>query len=73
VVSGAFALVVFRLIPEWRILYTLLFPLYPLGIFGIFTFLYYRGGRLGKLKDLNAQREKLSQMRAEHEHHSPVE
>lgn len=74
VFSGILALVVFKLIPEWRILYTLLFPLYPAGLFSIFIFLYYKGGRVGKYKDLNAQREKLrTQHLAAQQHNSPVE
>lgn len=73
IVSGGLAMVVFQLIPEWRILYTLLLLLYPLAIFGVFTLLYHYGGRLGKLKDINNQRRKMSEMRAEQEHRSPVE
>lgn len=62
-VSGAMALVIFRLIPEWRTVYTLLFILYPASLFGIFIFLYNRGGRIGKMKDLTMQREKARQQR----------
>jgi UDP-GlcNAc:undecaprenyl-phosphate GlcNAc-1-phosphate transferase len=58
-VSGALALFAYKLIPEWSPTYSVIFTAYPIAIFGLFTYLYRKGARIGKMKDLIAQREKL--------------
>lgn len=64
VVSGMLALFVYKLIPEWSGFYSVLFSGYPVALFGLFLILYRRGGRIGKMKDIMARREKLRLERA---------
>lgn len=58
-VSGGLALFAYKLIPEWNPAYSVIFTAYPVCIFALFTYLYRKGGRIGKMKDLIAHREKL--------------
>jgi UDP-GlcNAc:undecaprenyl-phosphate GlcNAc-1-phosphate transferase len=58
VVSGGLGMYAFYLIPEWSSWYSALFLLYPVGLLGIFFFLYKKGERIGKFKDLLAERER---------------
>lgn len=57
VISGGLAFYAYKLIPEWQPFYSLLFALYPVVLFGLFTLLYIRGTKIGKMRELLAQRE----------------
>lgn len=50
-ISGLLALAAYRLTPEWRGFYSLLLALYPILVFGLFTYLYAKGMRIMKIKD----------------------
>lgn len=56
VISGLLAFYAYKLIPEWRGFYSLLFALYPVVVFGLFTLLYIRGTKIGKVREMIAQR-----------------
>lgn len=57
--SGGLAVFIYVLIPEWDAQYMLLFMIYPISVFGIFIFLYRKGARIGKMKAIMAEREKI--------------
>jgi UDP-GlcNAc:undecaprenyl-phosphate GlcNAc-1-phosphate transferase len=61
IVSGGIGMLLFILIPEWQTDYLILFSLYPLALFTFFTILYLRGGKIGKVKALLAEREKRNE------------
>lgn len=63
VISGMLALFIYRLIPEWRSFYSVLFAAYPIALFVLFTYLYRKGVKIGKMKEILAKREKLRQER----------
>ncbi|MEZ4776071.1 MAG: MraY family glycosyltransferase [Bacteroidia bacterium] len=63
VISGLLALFIYRLIPEWRSFYSVLFAAYPVALFVLFTYLYRKGVKIGKMKEILAKREKLRQER----------
>jgi UDP-GlcNAc:undecaprenyl-phosphate/decaprenyl-phosphate GlcNAc-1-phosphate transferase len=63
VISGALAFYAYKLIPEWRGFYSLLFALYPVALFSLFTFLYVKGTRIGKMREMLAHRDKARQAR----------
>ncbi|MEL6853042.1 MAG: hypothetical protein AAFP92_31315 [Bacteroidota bacterium] len=63
-ISGFLAIFAFRLIPEWTSFYSILFGIYPVSVFALFTVLYRRGTRIGKMKDLIQQREQMREERA---------
>ncbi|WNJ20388.1 MraY family glycosyltransferase [Pontibacter sp. G13] len=58
-VSGLLAIFAFRLIPEWQVIYSALFGMYPVMLFGLFTYLYIKGTKIA------AMREKMEQEAAE--------
>jgi UDP-GlcNAc:undecaprenyl-phosphate GlcNAc-1-phosphate transferase len=51
VISGGLAFFAYKLIPEWQGFYSLLFALYPVSLFGLFTLLYIRGTKIGKVRE----------------------
>jgi UDP-GlcNAc:undecaprenyl-phosphate/decaprenyl-phosphate GlcNAc-1-phosphate transferase len=59
VVSGLLGLYLYRLTPEWQGVYAMLFFLYPVVVVSLFATLYYRGTRIGKMKEVQAERERL--------------
>lgn len=68
--SGGLGLFAHFLIPEWSPIYTMLFILYVALVFSIFIVIYRRGMRIGKMKELKANREKLRlQQLMERKHH----
>ena len=58
-VSGMLAIFVYRLIPEWSSFYGLIFAVYPIALFGLFTYLYKKGVAIARMKELMAERERL--------------
>ncbi|MDX1905931.1 MAG: MraY family glycosyltransferase [Bacteroidia bacterium] len=56
IVSGLLAIFVCNLIPEWRNLYSLMFAIYPVTVFTLFTTLYIRGTRIGHMRDMLEKR-----------------
>ncbi|TAE53418.1 MAG: hypothetical protein EAZ89_07450, partial [Bacteroidetes bacterium] len=56
-ISGGLAFFAYKLIPDWRNAYTVIFAAYPIAVFALFTYLYRTGARIGKMKDMLAQRE----------------
>ena len=63
VISGLLAIFVYKLTPEWVSFYSVLFSLYPIAVFMLFILLYRKGGRIGKMKDILAERERLRRER----------
>lgn len=63
VISGGLAFYAYKLIPEWRDFYSLLFALYPVVLFALFTYLYLKGTRIAKMRELLAQREEAREAR----------
>jgi UDP-GlcNAc:undecaprenyl-phosphate/decaprenyl-phosphate GlcNAc-1-phosphate transferase len=63
VISGGLAFYAYKLIPEWQDFYGPLFALYPVALFGLFTYLYIKGTRIGKMRELLAQREEAREAR----------
>ncbi|MDX2247688.1 MAG: MraY family glycosyltransferase [Bacteroidia bacterium] len=63
VISGMLALFIYLLIPEWRSFYSVLFAAYPVALFALFIYLYRKGVRIGKMKEIIAKREKIRQER----------
>lgn len=61
-ISGGLAIFVYFLIPEWTAFYSVLFALYPIIVFALFSALYRRGTRIGKLRDLQKKREEARQV-----------
>lgn len=53
IISGLVALVATTLIPDWDSLYSILFSLYPIVVFALFTYLYQRGVRIAGEKNLH--------------------
>ncbi len=72
-VSGALALFAYKLIPEWSPVYSLIFTAYPVCIFALFAYLYRKGARISKMKDLIALREKNRLERLSHGDSPPRE
>jgi UDP-GlcNAc:undecaprenyl-phosphate/decaprenyl-phosphate GlcNAc-1-phosphate transferase len=62
-ISGAMGIFAHILIPNWSPLYTVLFTLYPILVFGVFVVLYRRGMKAGKIKEALALREKFRMQR----------
>ncbi len=58
-VSGALALFAYRLIPEWSDFYSVLFGFYPIVLFVSFAYLYRKGVRISRMKDIEAERARL--------------
>ncbi len=56
-ISGSMSIFVYFLIPEWTPFYSLLFCVYPVTLFILFTFFYRKGERIGKYRDLIKKRE----------------
>jgi hypothetical protein len=56
IVSGLLAIFACNLIPEWRNLYSLMFAIYPVTVFTLFTTLYIRGTRIGHMRDMLEKR-----------------
>ena len=65
IVSGMLAFFAYKLTPEWQSFYSFLFACYPVLVFGLFTFLYRKGTRIGKMKELLAAREQRIQAAAD--------
>jgi len=63
VISGGLAFYAYKLIPEWQDFYSPLFAIYPVVLFGLFTYLYIKGTRIGKVRELLAQREEAREAR----------
>lgn len=61
IISGTMALYAYKLIPEWQTYYSEMFAIYPIVVFSLFTYLYIKGTRIGKMKELMDQREKEKQ------------
>jgi len=57
IISGMLAFFAFKLTPEWKGFYSGLFAMYPLLLFGLFSYLYIKGMRIMKVKELLAARE----------------
>ncbi|MCI4669095.1 MAG: undecaprenyl/decaprenyl-phosphate alpha-N-acetylglucosaminyl 1-phosphate transferase [Bacteroidia bacterium] len=57
VISGSLGFFAFKLTPEWKSFYSVLFALYPILLFGLFTYLYMKGMRILRMKELLAARE----------------
>ncbi|MEM6262613.1 MAG: MraY family glycosyltransferase [Bacteroidota bacterium] len=64
VISGSLALFAFMMIPEWSPLYSFLMVIYPVCLVGFFVMLYLRGKRIGQIKDLLAERERIRSERS---------
>ncbi|GAB4410870.1 MAG: MraY family glycosyltransferase [Bacteroidia bacterium] len=58
IISGMLAFFAYKLSPEWRSFYSVLFAAYPIALFVLFAYLYRKGTRIGKMKDLLAERER---------------
>ncbi|MBX7240739.1 MAG: undecaprenyl/decaprenyl-phosphate alpha-N-acetylglucosaminyl 1-phosphate transferase [Bacteroidia bacterium] len=67
-VSGGMALLAYNLIPNWTTAYTVIFTLYPVIVFSVFIYLYQKGLKIGKIKDLLASREKMRLQRIAEKH-----
>ncbi|MDX2287045.1 MAG: MraY family glycosyltransferase [Bacteroidia bacterium] len=50
-VSGALAFFAYKLTPEWRPFYSVMFAAYPIVLTGIFAMLYIRGARIHAVKE----------------------
>lgn len=59
--SGCVSLYANHLISNWIPLYTILFTLYPVSVFSVFIYLYRKGMKIGKLKELKAIRKNKAQ------------
>ena len=70
-VSGFMGLWAYTLIPNWTFTYTLFFTMYPIAVFSVFIYLYQKGVRIGKMKDILATREKQRLQRIAERHHYP--
>ena len=57
------ALFIYKLIPEWSEFYAVLFAAYPISVFALFASLYRKGTRIGRMKDLLAERERMRRER----------
>ncbi|MEO0895946.1 MAG: MraY family glycosyltransferase [Bacteroidota bacterium] len=57
IISGMLAFFAYKLTPEWKTFYSALFAMYPVLIVGLFSFLYAKGMRILKMKELLAKRE----------------
>lgn len=51
VVSGFLAIIIWKLIPDWDAIYSLLFAIYPTALFALFTYLYIKGARIAKIRE----------------------
>lgn len=71
-VSGGLAMFIYKLIPEWSSFYSLIFATYPILLFGLFTYLYRAGGKIGKMKDLIQERDRLRMERLKDKQNSPI-
>jgi len=58
VISGMLAFFAYKLTPEWQGFYSFLFASYPVLVFGLFIFLYRKGTRIGRYRDLMAERQR---------------
>ncbi len=67
-ISGGMALLAYNLIPNWTGVYTIIFTLYPIIVFSVFIYLYQKGMKIGKIKDLLASREKMRLQRIAEKH-----
>lgn len=51
VVSSFLAYFAYRLIPDWRGIYTFFFAAYPIVLFGLFAYLYRKGTQIEKMRE----------------------
>ncbi len=50
ILSGLVAFTAWKLIPDWDAMYSLLFAIYPLTLFCLFTYLYLRGAKIASMQ-----------------------
>jgi UDP-GlcNAc:undecaprenyl-phosphate GlcNAc-1-phosphate transferase len=71
-VSGMLAFFAYKLIPEWRTAYTVIFGAYPVALFALFAYLYRNGARIAAVKEKMEQRARAAQERQAAEASQPV-
>ncbi|RMG16383.1 MAG: undecaprenyl/decaprenyl-phosphate alpha-N-acetylglucosaminyl 1-phosphate transferase [Bacteroidetes bacterium] len=58
IISGLLAIMMWKLIPDWDAIYSLLFALYPIALVSLFAYLYLKGARIARMKEqLNEQQQ----------------
>ncbi|MEM6630158.1 MAG: MraY family glycosyltransferase [Bacteroidota bacterium] len=57
--SGGLSILAYVLIPEWDPMYLISFGVYPIVMICTFSYLYRKGARIGRMKAVIAEREKL--------------
>lgn len=57
-ISGSLAIYMYLLTPEWSGTYSVFFIIYPIALFVLFGTLYVKGTRIGRIQDLQKEREK---------------
>ena len=60
IISGTLAIFIYRQVPEWDPVYSLLFSFYPIIVCSLFTTLYLQGTRNGKIRAMLEEQEKTA-------------
>ena len=59
--SGGLSILAYILIPEWDPMYLISFGVYPVVMICTFAYIYTKGARIGKMKSIIEEREKLKE------------